>query len=277
MSILAGGILLGGDTPDMPDTPDTPDIPISTPRHVKGIHIARLGFDGTYTYFQQLDDWELVNPIQTWIRFEHENYLGTHHADPVIISGTHQVGHFYFRTSDNQWRGIFQNGGLSWQDWNLRSATGVDLGSDRGAFDSEADASNNLFQPDTLTNWAFFDGHYWVYRGERLFDGQIYIENEGVIILPHAVISTVQLGYLFEMTRVEIANENNVEIVGSFISLQGNTTQSAAVFQIGGTLVTLSFVEIKVIARTITEDRQPTEISDIDGYRYELNMYIAEN
>ena len=25
--------------------------------------------------------------------------------------------------------------------------------------------------PETLVNWAFFDGHYWVYGGFRLFDG----------------------------------------------------------------------------------------------------------
>ena len=268
MSILDGGLLIGVDTPTVtPDTPDTPVTPVDTPRHVKGQHIATLGFDGIYEHGQLISGWQLVNPIQTWIRFEHENYLGTHHADPVIISGTHQIGHFYYRTSDNQWRGIFQNGGLAWEDWNLRSATGVDMGSDRGAFDSDADASDNLFNPDTLTNWAFFDAHYWVYRGERLFDGTFYIENDAVI-LPDAVVSSVQLGYLFEMQK-------DAEVIGSFLLLQGNSGISTTVLKIGTTIVRLNFDDYQVTARIATVDSQPITVDTNDNYT--LKIYIAEN
>ena len=102
MSILDGGFLVGGDTPTptpIPTPIPTPETPIETPRTVKGQHVATLGISGTFTGYEQFGGWDLINPVQTWERFEHENYLGTHHADPVIISGTHQVGHFFYRTS----------------------------------------------------------------------------------------------------------------------------------------------------------------------------------
>ena len=82
---------------------------------------------------------------------------------------------------------------------------------------------DNLIHTRThLSNWAFFDGHYWVYGGERLFDGTFYIEDDAVI-LPDAVVSSVQLGFLFEMQK-------DAEVIGSFLLLQGNTRVSRQPF-----------------------------------------------
>ena len=124
-----------------------------------------------------------------------------------------------------------------------------------------------FFNPDTLTNWAFFDAHYWVYRGERLFDGTFYIENDAVI-LPDAVVSSVQLGYLFEMQK-------DAEVIGSFLLLQGNSGISTTVLKIGTTIVRLNFDDYQVTARIATVDSQPITVDTNDNYT--LKIYIAEN
>ena len=79
MSILDGGLLIGGDTPtpDTPDTPDTPETPVSKRRDTVKGHTpiaTAYAYDGTlYRVFNKLNDWDLINPVQTWTRFEHEN------------------------------------------------------------------------------------------------------------------------------------------------------------------------------------------------------------
>ena len=85
---------------------------------------------------------------------------------------------------------------------------------DRGAFDSESEANDDLFTPDTLTNWAFFDGHYWVYGGFRLFDGLLHISDtadgisDAIVNLPVTLVSDAQLGYLLELYEGEIVRRS---------------------------------------------------------------------
>ena len=248
--------------------------PIETPRTVKGQHVATLGISGTFTGYEQFGGWDLINPVQTWTRFEHENYLGTHHADPVIISGTHQIGHFYYRTSDNQWRGIFQNGGLAWEDWNLRAATGVDLGSDRGAFDSESEANDDLFTPETLVNWAFFDGHYWVYGGFRLLDGLLHISDtedgisDAIVNLPVTLVSDAQLGYLLELYEGEIVRR-------SYFLPQGNKPAADLGAVIDGNTLYINFFDFQITTWLSIVGDDPVTIETPAAY--ELRLYIAEN
>ena len=273
MSILDGGLLIGVDTPTPTPTP-TPETPIETPRTVKGQHLATLGISGTFTGYEQFGGWDLINPVQTWTRFEHENFLGTHHADPTIISGTHQIGHFYYRTSDNQWRGIFQNGGLAWADWNLRSGAGVDLGSDRGAFDSESEANDDLFTPETLVNWAFFDGHYWVYGGFRLFDGLLHISDtadgisDAIVNLPVTFVSDVQLGYLLELFEGET-------VIGSYLLPQGNKPAADLGAVIDGNTLYINFFDFQITTWLSIVGDDPVTIETPAAY--ELRLYVAEN
>ena len=98
-------------------------------------------------------------------------------SDPTIVSGVNNDNHFYYRSTDSQWRGILDiNGTLHWEDANLRSELGNANARDLGEFASASDAFAGV-QSETFDNYAFFDGAWYNLQGRELFNGKIWVSD----------------------------------------------------------------------------------------------------
>ena len=181
---------------------------VSVPRNPRGQLIAMSQFGEGMHARRAAGEWELVGEgTPYWDVLRHPLYRGVHASDIRIISGEHTVGEFYYRTVDSQWRGLFEQGtNLVWDDWNLRSALGDADAQDLHEHLDAASAYRAITNL-SLTNYAFFDGQYHVFRQLRLFDGTVYVDTlpfssrivnadtpRGRLITPYTTLTDTQIG-----------------------------------------------------------------------------------
>ena len=188
---------------------EIPEPPVPEEPDVQGQELARLDIVGTFGTYAYIGEWQLVNPIPYWKRFTHDKYYGEHASDLDIASSLYnfEVGDFYYRTSDNQWRGVFDIGGvLTWDDWRLRAALNNADAEDLHVHTDAQDAYDSIgtFNRD-LTYYAFFGGHYYEFERLGLFDNQTFVDYEfGVgdaVQLPQHRPTDTTNGFIVEVKK----------------------------------------------------------------------------
>ena len=182
----------------------------NTPNDIKDLHIATLNVvPRAYSGIDYLEGWTIIDGTLRWVLFENDRYLGDFEADPTIIDEMHDDSHFYYRTSDNQWRGIIDlNNVLAWENTTLALELSDNTLRDLGEFDSQSEASENVAD-ETLDNYAYFEGAWYTLQGRELFDGKIYVDDytgfggtptpNGKINIPKTRLSDDHIGYFFEL------------------------------------------------------------------------------
>lgn len=276
MSILAGGILLGGEMP-MP----TPETPIVTPdsRVLRGELLGSLTLEAReHSRRVGLENWVLNNPMPRWLPLEHAGYRGVHFTNPVIISGDHQIGDFFYKPNSDEWRGIFEQGGtLFWDAWNLRAALGNENAFDLGEYNTGQEAYDSINDHDR-DNYAFFDNGYFLQAGLGSYDGRVYVRDfdlgvntsaDALLATPNQPLSDTQSGYIVEVTQ---GNQKGTLLYHAF-----NASHTTVVIyspdEVLGVLFSL-YREAEGIGyylRTLTDITLPATPV------YKVSVYIAEN
>lgn len=177
------------------------------PKKVKGDLIAFCVIDGTYRRSAVIGGWQLQgDTTPVWETYEDANYQGALAADPSTAGLS--TGAYYYRTTDNQWRGLFTQGlNLVWADWTLTEARAAGISVDLGErTDGQAayDAISNFVA--TSHYFAFFDGEYKQFEHLALFNGEFYLNERSSVANAEVryglkSYSDTHLGYILELER----------------------------------------------------------------------------